>query len=85
MSGMKRKPPRIFGDEPVGYTVEGVLAQAGGRGAVARRIGVSIQSVAKWGRRIPAPHAREVAIMSGLPLAVVRPDLVRESAKDFAR
>jgi hypothetical protein len=82
---MKRKLQRTFGDEPVGYTVEGVLAQAGGRGAVARRLGVSIQSVSKWGRRIPGPHAREVAIMAGLPLAVVRPDLVRETASDFGK
>lgn len=64
-------------DEPIGYTVEGVLALAGGRGAVAIKCVVSIQSVSKWGRRIPAHHARQVAIMAGLPLEIVRPDLVR--------
>lgn len=64
-------------DEPVGYTVEGVLALAGGRGAVAKELGLSVQSVAKWVRRIPAHHAREVAIMAGLPLEIVRPDMVQ--------
>ena len=64
-------------DEPAGFTVEGVLALAGGRGAVAKELGVSIQSVSKWGRRIPAPHARKVAIMAGLPLEIVRPDMVQ--------
>ena len=83
MADTKRKTRRI-GDEPIGYTGEGVLARAGGRGEGARRLGGSVQSVAKWGRRIPGPHARSVAIMAGLPLAIVRPDLVRETAKDFA-
>lgn len=64
-------------DEPVGFTVEGVLALAGGRGAVAKELGVSVQSVVKWGRRIPAPHARKVAVMAGLPLEIVRPDMVK--------
>ena len=64
-------------DEPVGFTVEGVLALAGGRGAVAKELGVSVQSVVKWGRRIPAPHARKVAVMAGLPLEIVRPDMVQ--------
>lgn len=64
-------------DSPVGFTVEGVLGLAGGRGAVARECGVSVQTVAKWGRRIPAAHARTVAILAGLPLAVVRPDMVQ--------
>jgi hypothetical protein len=69
------------GDEPIGYTVEGVLALAGGRQAVAKKLGLTVQSVAKWGRRIPSKHAREVAILAGLPLAVVRPDHVQETAE----
>ena len=64
-------------DSPVGFTVEGVLGLAGGRGAVARECGVSVQTVAKWQRRIPSSHARKVAILAGLPLAVVRPDMVQ--------
>ena len=69
-----------FSDEPVGFTVEGVLALAGGRAAVALALGLTIQAVAKWDRRIPAKHAREIAIMAGLPLEIVRPDLVRAAA-----
>lgn len=64
-------------DQPVGFTVEGVLGLAGGRGAVATALGIHVQSVAKWDRRIPSAHARKVAILAGLPLAVVRPDMVQ--------
>lgn len=63
-------------DEPLGLTVEGVLAMAGGRAVVSKKLGLSIQTVAKWSRRIPAQHARPIAIMAGLPLEIVRPDLV---------
>lgn len=69
-------------DSPIGYTVEGVLALAGGRGAVALGCKVSIQSVAKWDRRIPGPHARTVAIMAGLPLEIVRPDMVQSRCEE---
>lgn len=60
---------------PIGYTVQGVVAKAGGGAAVARDLGVSPQSINKW-RKIPNRHASRVAILAGLPLAVVRPDLV---------
>jgi hypothetical protein len=72
-------------DEPVGFTVQGILALAGGAGEVARKLGVTVQAVAKWDRRIPGQHAREVAIMAGLPLAVVRPDLVTDKASDYQK
>jgi hypothetical protein len=80
-------------DEPVGFSVAGILALAGGRGAVAKALGLSVQSVAKWGRRIPAQHARRVAVLAGLPLELVRPDMVQRGhseavdyvAKDDAR
>lgn len=67
-------------DEPIGYTVEGVLAKAGGRGAVARRLGISVQGVNKWRRAIPSHHATEIAIMAGLPIEIVRPSMVRSHA-----
>lgn len=66
-------------DAPFGYSVEGILAMAGGRGAVAAKIGVSVQTVAKWDKRIPGHHARDVAIMAGLPLEIVRPDMVNHA------
>ena len=78
------KSSKKLADAPIGYTVEGVLALAGGRGAVAAKCLVSIQSVAKWDKRIPGPHARQVAIMAGLPLEIVRPDMVRASGGDHA-
>ena len=67
------KPP----DAPIGYTVAGILAMAGGGGAVAKKCGVSVQTVTKWDRRIPDRHAQTVAVMAGLPLEIVRPDLVQ--------
>lgn len=65
--------------EPIGFTVEGIIAMAGGSGKVAQARGLVMQSVAQWGERncIPKKHAREVAIMAGLPLELVRPDMVR--------
>lgn len=68
-------------DSPVGFTVEGIIGVAGGKAAVARACGVRIQSVAKWGRRVPARHAKTVAILAGLPLEIVRPDMVRSGAE----
>lgn len=64
-------------DEPVGFTVEGIIALAGGVPAIAEKCGITTQSVYKWDRRIPSQHARVVAIMAGLPLAIVRPDMVK--------
>lgn len=69
-------------ESPIGYTVEGIIGVAGGKAAVARACGVSIQSVSKWGRRVPAKHARTVAILAGLPLEIVRPDMVRSSLSE---
>ena len=70
-------------DEPIGFTVRGIIAMAGGCGKVASTLGVSVQTVTQWSRRIPSQHARDVAIMSGLPLAIVRPDLVQDSANNY--
>lgn len=64
---------------PVGYTVTGIIETAGGASAVAKATGVALQSVVKW-RYIPGWHARTVAILAGLPLAVVRPDMVAADA-----
>jgi len=71
------KDQSLRSDEPVGFTVEGVLGMAGGKGAVARKLGISVQTVTKWNRRIPSAHAQKIAILAGLPLAVVRPDMVQ--------
>ena len=71
-------------EEPIGLTVAGVIAMAGGAKLVAEKCGVSVQSVTKWTTRIPAIHARSVAILAGLPLEIVRPDMVR-SGHDIAK
>jgi hypothetical protein len=64
-------------DSPIGFTVGGILAAAGGAPAVAQACGVTLQAVSKWERRVPDRHAQTVAVMAGLPLEIVRPDLVR--------
>ncbi len=69
-------------DSPLGFTVEGILTMAGGRMAVAEKTGVVFQSVAKWSRRIPKQHARTVAVMAGLPLEIVRPDMVQRGHRE---
>lgn len=71
-------------DEPIGFTVEGIVALAGGAPKVSKKLEISVQSVNKWGRRIPQVHARTVAIMAGLPLEIVRPDLVKGGAEQAA-
>lgn len=63
--------------EPIGFTVSGIVEMAGGRAAVARGLGVAIQTVNQWKTKVPPRHARKVAIMAGLPLEIVRPDMVR--------
>lgn len=60
--------------QPVGFTVQGVVAAAGGPAALARELEITAQSVHNW-TKIPTRHARRVAVLAGLPLAVVRPDL----------
>lgn len=64
------------GKMPIGFTTVGVIQLAGGAGAVARSCNVTVQSVAKW-KYIPGKHARTVSIMAGLPLEIVRPDMVQ--------
>lgn len=65
--------------EPLGFTVEGIVAMAGGVGKVSEARGVVVQAVSGWcdRNRVPRKHAREVAIMAGLPLELVRPDMVQ--------
>lgn len=77
MINMKTQPA----DAPVGFSVNGILELAGGRAAVAQRLGLAVQTVSKWQERIPGVHARAVAIMAGLPLGVVRPDMVQENER----
>lgn len=62
--------------QPIGYTVQGVVAKAGGVPFLSKDLGVTSQTIHKW-RQIPSWHAQRVAVLAGLPLAVVRPDLVQ--------
>lgn len=64
-------------DEPLGFTLEGVINAAGGTVVLAKALGLKVQTILKWHRRVPGKHARQVAILAGLPLEIVRPDLVR--------
>lgn len=70
-------------DGPMGYSVEGILALAGGAPAVAAKLGLTVQTVVKWDRRIPGAHAQTVAIMAGLPIEIVRPDFVSPKGRSY--
>ena len=72
-------PQAARSDEPIGFSVAGIIDLAGGPAEVARRLGLTIQTVAKWDRRIPGKYARDIAIMAGLPIKIVRPDHVQDA------
>lgn len=63
-------------DAPISYSVQAIVAMAGGPRKVAERFGLVQQTVNAWSIRIPGIYAREVAIMAGLPIELVRPDFV---------
>lgn len=65
---------------PIGFTVSGVVAIAGGSSTVAKECGVSPQAVHKW-KYIPRKHARKVGVMAGLPLEIIRPDMVQSGSE----
>lgn len=44
--------------------------------ALGKALGVSVQSVAKWDRRIPSQHAQGGGT-GGLAVEIVRPDMVQ--------
>jgi len=79
------KNQSVARDAPLGFSVAGIIAKAGGCGAVAKRCGITVQAVASWTRRIPGEHAQTVAIMAGLPLEIVRPDLVQSGHEQAVR
>lgn len=60
---------------PIGYSVRGVVMKAGGINRVAHALELHPNAVRAW-RLVPDRHAELVAVMSGLPLGAVRPDLV---------
>ena len=50
------------------------IEKAGGVNALARGLGISSASVAAW-RRVPVTRVRDVADITGIPAAELRPDL----------
>lgn len=71
-----RSKPVQDREKPVGFTVEAIIAMAKGATAIAARCGISGAAVGKWRDEIPRKYAREVAILAGLPIEIVRPDMV---------
>jgi hypothetical protein len=72
---------------PIGFTTKGIIGMAGGTGEVARLCEVPIQSVAKW-KYIPSWHAQKIAVKTGLPLEIIRPDMVQnghDKAIDYTK
>jgi hypothetical protein len=71
----KRGPYKKPKSSPVGYTIKYVVNKAGGAKVLSEMLGITKQAVYRW-KAVPVDHAELVSRLSGLPLAIVRPDLV---------
>ena len=76
------KVNKVRRDAPLGYSVQGIVELAGGAANVSRLLTengmqITLQGVTRWASRIPREYAQAVAIFAGLPLEIVRPDMVR--------
>ncbi len=49
--------------------------RVGGRRALAAAMGVSVQALVRWRRRIPVERVIALEGLSGIPRAVLRPDI----------
>ena len=56
-----------------------VIAAAGGPSALARALGISPQAVCQW-KRVPPLRAQAVHDVTGIPPAVLRPDIFGKAA-----
>ena len=59
-------------------SIEKAIEKAGGRGAVAKALGLTVEAVRQWtldDRRIPATRAVELEKISGVHRSELRPDL----------
>lgn len=57
-----------------------VFEKAGGKRALAQRLGLDVSSPYSW-RRVPDRHVAAVAQMTGIPAAQLRPDLAAAFVK----
>lgn len=55
------------------------VSRVGGRRALASAMGVSVQALVRWRRRIPAERVLGLEALSGVSREVLRPDLYRVS------
>jgi DNA-binding transcriptional regulator YdaS (Cro superfamily) len=61
--------------------IESAVKKAGGRAAVAKKLGITPEAVRKWIRgNIPAGRAVELEKISGVHRSYLRPDLWGETA-----
>lgn len=57
-------------------SIEQAIEKAGGRGAVAKSLGVTVEAVRQWIKRpIPAKRAIDLEGISGVHRSELRPDL----------
>ena len=62
-------------------SIEEAIKKAGGRGAVAKALGVTPEAVRQWiTRKIPAERAVDLEKISGVHRSALRPDLWGETA-----
>jgi len=61
-------------------STEQAIKKAGGRGAVAKSLGVTVETVRQWiVRPIPAKRAIDLESLSGVHRSELRPDLWEKS------
>ena len=60
--------------------IRAIIVRCGGLGPVALATGVSKQAVHKW-TRVPIHHVHEIAALSGIPAAELRPDVFKRKAR----
>jgi DNA-binding transcriptional regulator YdaS (Cro superfamily) len=60
--------------------VEMATAKVGGESALARALGIKVQSVQKW-KKIPADRIIAVEQATGIPREQLRPDLYRKKRR----
>jgi DNA-binding transcriptional regulator YdaS (Cro superfamily) len=62
--------------------MDAVLAKVDSRAALARALGITRDAVAKWAQsgKVPSDRVGEVARVTGLSPAIIRPDIFGEVA-----
>lgn len=85
--GLQCDPMKASGNKAI---LAEVFEKAGGQAALAEKLSaatgdsITRQAVNKW-KHIPPKHVRAIAVLTGLPLKRLRPDLFDETLEDLRK